>query len=128
MNPKLVFPLLAALVAVGAAGLVGAPMDADINDPSVQEALRFAVVQHNQLTNSLYLSQVAKVIKAQQQVVAGLKYRFTVQMAKTPCKKSGTDQLCAIHQDPEKAQPYQCTFEVVSQPWLNVIELTKHTC
>ncbi|XP_056147891.1 cystatin-like [Lampris incognitus] len=118
MNPKLVFPVLAAFLAVGAANLVEASIHADINDPRVQEALQFAVVEHNKGTKSLFLSQVAKVIKAQRQVIAGIFYLFTVQMAMTSCRKDGTDQLCTVYQDPEKAQPYQCTFEVLTRPWL----------
>lgn len=65
---KIVFPLLAAVFAVGLAGLVGGPQDIDVNDEGLRDALNFAVVQHNRGTNDLYLSQVAEVIRAQRQV------------------------------------------------------------
>lgn len=34
------------------------------------------------------------------QVVAGMKYIFTVQMARTLCRKGGVVKDCAVHQDP----------------------------
>ncbi|XP_005749389.1 cystatin C (amyloid angiopathy and cerebral hemorrhage) [Pundamilia nyererei] len=125
---KVALTVLAAALAVGYGAMVGGLTDADINDENVQNALHFAVVQHNRGSNDLYLSQVAEVIKVQSQVVAGIKYVITVKMAKTPCRKDGVEEVCAIHTDQAKAKPYQCTFEVWSRPWLNSIELVKNEC
>lgn len=65
---KLVFLVLAAVLAVGLGGLVGGPRDIDINDAKAREALNFAVVQHNRGSNDMYLSQVADVVRVQSQV------------------------------------------------------------
>ncbi|XP_029377410.1 cystatin C (amyloid angiopathy and cerebral hemorrhage) [Echeneis naucrates] len=123
-----VLPVFAALLAVGLAGLVGAPQSVDVNEPAVQEALKFAVVQHNKGTNDLYLSDVAQVISAQRQVVAGSKYTFTVRMGKTPCRKGATDQECSVHQDQALARPYTCKFVVWSRPWMNEISVLEEKC
>ncbi|XP_034463980.1 cystatin-C-like [Hippoglossus hippoglossus] len=126
---QLVFPVLAALFAVGLAGLggmVGAPADVDISD--AQDFLDFAVVQHNRGSNDMFLSQVAKVIKVQRQVVSGSLYIITVQMGKTPCRKGSADEVCAIYQDQASARPYICTFKVWSRPWLNDTQLVGETC
>ncbi|KAK6301439.1 hypothetical protein J4Q44_G00274920 [Coregonus suidteri] len=124
---KIVVPLLAvAFMVASASGMPGGVTDADMNDRETRDALQFAVVEYNKGTNDLYVRQVAKVIKAQQQVVAGMKYIFTVQMARTPCKKGGVAKVCAVHKDPAAA--YQCIFEVWSRPWLNAILLTKNEC
>lgn len=130
MNWRIVVPFLAALFAVdvSAARLMGGAEDADINDKGVQNALQFAVVRHNKNSNDLFVSQVSRVIKAQTQVVAGMKYIFTVEMGKTPCRKGGPETLCTIHEDPQLAAPFQCKFEVWSRPWLNDIQLVKNTC
>ncbi|XP_031157915.1 cystatin C (amyloid angiopathy and cerebral hemorrhage) [Sander lucioperca] len=125
---KIVFPVLAAVFAVGLGGLVGGFSDVDINNEGVRNALNYAVVQHNRGSNDMYLSQVAEVVKAQRQVVAGMKYVITVRMAKTPCRKGSENEVCAIHQDPAMARPYQCTFTVWSRPWINDIQLLKETC
>ncbi|XP_071375780.1 cystatin C (amyloid angiopathy and cerebral hemorrhage) [Centroberyx affinis] len=128
MSLKLTVSIFAAVFAVGMAAMVGGWTDANVNDEGVQNALKFAVVQHNKGSNDMYLSQVAQVIRAQKQVVAGMKYLITVQMGKTPCRKSGVDETCNIHEDPEMARPYQCTFTVWSRPWLHSIELKEQTC
>ncbi|TDH01104.1 hypothetical protein EPR50_G00176770 [Perca flavescens] len=125
---KIVFPVLAAVFAVGLGGLVGGVSDVDINNEDMRNALNFAVVQHNRGSNDLYLSQVAEVVKAQRQVVAGMKYIITVRMAKTPCRKGSENEVCGIYQDQEMARPYQCTFTVWSRPWLNEIQLLKEIC
>ncbi|XP_039478027.1 MAD2L1-binding protein-like [Oreochromis aureus] len=64
---KVALTVLAAVLAVGYGAMVGGFRDADINDEGVQNALHFAVVQHNRGSNDLYLSQVAEVIKVQSQ-------------------------------------------------------------
>ncbi|XP_031593531.1 cystatin-like [Oreochromis aureus] len=129
---KVALTVLAAVLAVGYGAMVGDMVgglkDADINDKDVQNALNFAIIQYNRDSNDLYISQVVEVIKVQSQVVAGIKYVITVKMVKTPCRKYGVDQVCALHTDQAKFQPYQCTFEVWSRPWLNSIQLLKNEC
>uniref|UniRef100_A0A8C4DDY2 Cystatin C (amyloid angiopathy and cerebral hemorrhage) n=1 Tax=Dicentrarchus labrax TaxID=13489 RepID=A0A8C4DDY2_DICLA len=100
--------------------------DADVNDEGVQNALNFAVVEHNKGSNDMYLSQVAQVVKVQTQVVAGTKYVITVKMGKTPCRKDQAEEVCTVHQDPE--MPYQCTFTVWSRPWLSDIRVISEKC
>ena len=69
MNWTFVVPLLAVVFTVANAGMMtGGAIDADMNDKSTQDALQFAVVQHNKQTNDMYISQVAKVVKVQKQV------------------------------------------------------------
>ncbi|KAM4607511.1 cystatin C (amyloid angiopathy and cerebral hemorrhage) [Polymixia lowei] len=128
MNWKVVIPMFAAVFAVETANLVGGPMDVDVNDRGVQEALQFAVVQHNKQTNDMFVRRVAEVTRAQSQVVAGMKYTLTVQMGRTPCRKGGAETVCEIHEDPQKALPYQCKFVVWSRPWLGLIEMVEQTC
>ncbi|KAB5582073.1 hypothetical protein PHYPO_G00182960 [Pangasianodon hypophthalmus] len=128
MFVKVVAPLLAVFLAVASADLVGAPVDADINRPEVQDALRFAVAQYNAESDCIYTSQVVKVIKTQTQVVAGLKYIFTVEMAKTSCKKAEVENTCAVSSDPAIAQPHECKLAVWSQPWKNSLKLIENTC
>ncbi|XP_013888251.1 cystatin [Austrofundulus limnaeus] len=125
---KIVFLFLAASFAVGNVTLVGGFRKVDPKDEGVQNALRFAIAEHNRRSNDMYLSNAAEVIEAQSQVVSGLKYTLTVRMAKTSCRKSAADESCPVHSDPEKARPYICTFTVWSRPWLNDIQLEKQKC
>lgn len=68
MFVKVVTLLLAVFLAVESQMLVGAPVDADKNNPEVQAALQFAVARYNAQSNSVYTSQV-QVIKVQTQVI-----------------------------------------------------------
>ncbi|KAM4591547.1 cystatin C (amyloid angiopathy and cerebral hemorrhage) [Odontesthes bonariensis] len=128
MQWNLVFPLLAAVFAVVSSGMAGGFRDADINDEGVKNALNFAVVQHNRRSNDMYLHNVAEVVKAQSQVVAGIKYVITVKLVKTGCRKDPVNEECNLTSSPVNAQPYQCTFTVWSRPWLSDIRLLDTKC
>ncbi|XP_043993196.1 cystatin-C-like [Gambusia affinis] len=124
---KIVFALLSALLAVEGS-LVGGATDIDIHNDDVQNALNFAVGQHNRGNNDMFLRQAAEVIKAQVQVVSGLKYILTVKMVKTNCRKNNFDEVCDVKNLPANAPTYQCTFAVWSRPWLNDIRMTEEKC
>ncbi|XP_016128037.1 cystatin-like [Sinocyclocheilus grahami] len=128
MYIKMIVSFLAVTLAVASAGLTGAPMDADMNDEGVQNALQFAVAQYNRQSNDAFVRQVSEVIKVQKQVVSGLKYIFTVKVGRTNCRKGGVETLCSIHEDPSVAQVSQCKITVWSQPWLNNIKVLENTC
>ncbi|XP_037540992.1 cystatin-C [Nematolebias whitei] len=125
---KTALPFLAAACAVGLRVMPGGIMDKDVNNEGVQSALNFSVSQHNNGHNDTYLHKVIEVIKAQAQVVAGMKYFINVNLAKTTCMKDSENELCDIQTDPQLAQTFQCNFTVWSRPWLNDIRLLKHTC
>lgn len=125
---KMIVPFLAVILAVASAGLTGAPVDADMNDKGVQNALQFAVNTFNRQSNDAFLRQVSEVIKVQKQVVSGLKYIFTVKMGRTNCRKGDAGTLCAIHEDPNVAQVTQCNITVWSQAWLDSIKVVENTC
>ncbi|XP_014907219.1 cystatin-like [Poecilia latipinna] len=124
---KIAFVLLSALAAVEGS-LVGGATDIDIHNDGVQNALNFAVVQHNRRNNDMFLRQAAEVVKAQVQVVAGLKYILTVKMVKTSCRKNTFNQVCDVKSLPADAPTYQCKFTVWSRPWLNDIEMVEEKC
>ncbi|XP_017319572.1 cystatin [Ictalurus punctatus] len=128
MFVKVVAPLLAVFLTVASADLVGGPVDTDINNTEVQDALRFAVTQYNAESNCMYTSKVVNVIRAQTQVVAGVKYIFTVEMAKTSCKKSEDENVCATNSDTTIAQPHECKLAVWSKPWESSMMLLENTC
>ncbi|KAK5882203.1 hypothetical protein CesoFtcFv8_020811 [Champsocephalus esox] len=124
---KIVLPVLAAVFAVGSS-MIGGYIDIDVNDEGAQNALNFAVVEHNKQTNNMFLSQVAEVVGVKRQLVAGLKYVITVRMGNTPCRKGTANEVCAIHQDPAQALPYQCEFTVLVVPWRNETKMLEQKC
>ncbi|MCJ8730971.1 hypothetical protein PDJAM_G00190230 [Pangasius djambal] len=122
---KVVAPLLAVFLAVASAGLLGGPMDVDVNREDVQDALRFAVAHYNKASNDAFVNQVSRVIKAQTQVVSGLNYIFTVEMVRTSCRKGGVEKECTVHSDP---RPHECRLKVWNQPWTGTIKVIENTC
>lgn len=66
---KVVFLVLAAVFAVGSgAQMVGGFSTIDTNDEGAQNALNYAVVEHNKGSNDMYLSQVEDVVEVRRQV------------------------------------------------------------
>ncbi|KAL0964820.1 hypothetical protein UPYG_G00329450 [Umbra pygmaea] len=128
MDWRIIVPLLAVSFAAECASMPGGTIDADLNDRGVKNALEFAVVEHNKRTNDMFVWQVSNVVEAKTQVVAGMKYFFTVKMARTQCKKGGVETACSVNNDPQAAAAYECSFEVWSRPWISDIRLLKNTC
>lgn len=65
---KTVVVVLAAIFAVSVGLMPGAPQEIDINDEGAKNATDFAVVEHNKVSNDLFVSQVAEVVKIERQV------------------------------------------------------------
>ncbi|XP_053134096.1 cystatin-like [Hemicordylus capensis] len=129
----LVFLLLPALTAQ--AGMPGGLQEQPVSDPEVQKAAQFALAAYNQRSNSLYYSRALRVVKAQSQVVAGIKYYLTVEVVNTTCAKNrGGGRLTAVDIErcplpPNAEQQKQiCEFQVWSRPWLNDTQLTSMKC
>ncbi|XP_067277876.1 cystatin-like [Pseudorasbora parva] len=128
MYLTMIVPFLAAILAAASAGpvggLVGGIVDGGM-DKDARSALEFAMAQYNSQSNDENVYRVSKVIKVQKQVVAGMKYIFTVNVAKTKCKKGG-ETLCTIQLAPAKV--IRCKITVWTQSWLNSIEVIEHIC
>uniref|UniRef100_A0A3P8ZZA5 Cystatin domain-containing protein n=2 Tax=Esox lucius TaxID=8010 RepID=A0A3P8ZZA5_ESOLU len=118
---KIAVSLLVMISNMLCAAQPGAPHDANMHDHDVQEALRYAVFEHNKETNDNYRLLV-KVVKAQKQVVSGTLYIFTVKMVKAGCNIGDQNTICRILGSSVIAEPYLCTFDVWTQPWLNKID------
>ncbi|KAG5864376.1 hypothetical protein JTB14_038202 [Gonioctena quinquepunctata] len=59
---------------------------------------------------------LVRVLRLQQQVVAGIKYLLLVEIAPTTCSKDTTISFCPIDQSKGS---YICEIEYFEQPWLN---------
>ncbi|XP_038620995.1 cystatin-M [Tachyglossus aculeatus] len=113
--------------------LLGGRRDLAVTDPEVQKLARDVVAKYNQASNSLYYFRPVKVLKAQSQLVAGVKYYLTVELGNTSCRKNQvlenhTDlTTCpfALGSDQEKLQ---CDFEVLVVPWKQEMHLLKQNC
>ncbi|XP_037374155.1 cystatin-M isoform X1 [Talpa occidentalis] len=113
--------------------LVGGLQDLLPSDPQVQKAAQAAVASYNMGSNSLYYFRDTNIIKAQSQLVAGIKYYLTLEMGSTACRKTAVfgDHVdlttCPLAADGEQ-EKLHCDFEVLVVPWENSSRLLKHNC
>ncbi|KAL8184016.1 UNVERIFIED_CONTAM: hypothetical protein K2H54_004025 [Gekko kuhli] len=76
--------------------LVGGWRDRSVSDPDVQDAAAVAVNHYNKASNNLFYCRLLAILKAQSQVVEGIKYYLKMMMVTTVCdkrSKQGLEQL-----------------------------------
>ncbi|KAM5184634.1 cystatin-M isoform 2-T2 [Callospermophilus lateralis] len=111
----------------------GERQDLAPNDPQVQRAAQAAVASYNMGSNSLYYFRDTNVIKAQSQLVAGIKYYLTVEMESTACRKTRVSgdhvdlTTCPLATGVQQ-EKLRCDFEILEVPWKNSSQLLKHNC
>ncbi|KAM8818879.1 cystatin-M [Rhynchonycteris naso] len=112
---------------------VGERKDLSLSDPQVQKAAQAAVASYNMGSNSLYYFRDTRILKAQSQLVAGIKYYLTVEMGSTACRKSAVagDRMdlttCPLAAGTEE-EKLRCDFEILVVPWEHTSRLLKHHC
>ncbi|XP_004627414.1 cystatin-M [Octodon degus] len=103
------------------------------NDPQVQRMAQTAVTTFNQGSNSVYYFRDTNIIKAERQLVAGVKYYLTIDLESTACRKTRVSgdhvdlTTCPLATGVEQER-LRCDFEVLEVPWKNSTELLKHNC
>lgn len=113
--------------------MVGGRQELSTSDPQVVKAAQAAVATYNMGSNSLYYFRDTHILKAQSQLVAGIKYYLTVEMGSTACRKSavagdGIDlTTCPLAAGTEE-EKLRCEFEILVVPWQNTTRLLKHEC
>ncbi|ELK24316.1 PREDICTED: cystatin-M [Myotis davidii] len=113
--------------------MVGGVTELKPSDPQVQKAAQAAVASYNMGSNSLYYFRDTRILKAQSQLVAGIKYYLTVEMGSTACRKSSVtgDRMdlttCPLAAGAQE-EKLRCDFEILVVPWENSSSLLKHHC
>nr|CAD7425771.1 unnamed protein product [Timema monikensis] len=96
------------------------------DDPNVQEAASFALLELDHVTNSANSQCLVKIKRVHSQVVSGLKYHITLEVGESNSKKNVTsEEPCQLKPN---APTQECKVVVWSQPWLNRTELTESSC
>lgn len=100
--------------------MVGGYLDVDPSRKDVQQAAVFAVQELNKRANSFFADMLYTVVKAQTQVVAGIKYALTIQtVMSTECHNNQPEQAHTIDECAyDKNSLKTVHVYVVSQPWL----------
>ncbi|XP_071995595.1 cystatin-2-like [Engystomops pustulosus] len=107
--------------------LVGGLHDEDPSDPEVVQNVNFAINEFNQRSNGEYYYKLLKIVSAQYQVVAGIRYVLNVEVGRTDCKKASTIEESSCH-DSELTKTFFCTFSVLEVPWESSKTLLSSSC
>ncbi|XP_001382093.3 cystatin-C [Monodelphis domestica] len=127
--PLLLIALVCAVHAERKPRLVGGITEANENEEGVQRAVNFAISEYNKASNDKFGHRIVRVVRAQKQLVAGIKYILEVEISRTTCTKSVTDfSSCPLHEDPTLKKHSICNFVVYFVPWLGKISLIKNEC
>ncbi|XP_073413561.1 cystatin-like [Dendrobates tinctorius] len=107
---------------------VGGLQQEDPSDPEVVKAATLAIRGFNKLSNDIY--KLMKIISAESQIVAGIRYVLNVEIGRTACKRVSTSEKgsCDIFQDSKLAKTLLCTFTVLDVPWENEESLLSWSC
>lgn len=103
--------------------------DRPVDSEDIQKFATLAVSENSKRSNSLYFEKLVKIIAAKTQVVAGIKYNITFEIAPTECKKNDKsyDQMseCPLLE----SAPHQiCTTTIWTRSWLNDTRIEHLEC
>lgn len=109
---------------------LGCPKPAPLNDPTIMEIADFALKEYDRTADEDELHLILRLIKAQTQVVAGVKYYLTVELAETVCKKrlTGVDVNRTFCNQDLTEETKICDLHVVDQPWVPARDLVAAQC
>nr|B1P1J3.1 RecName: Full=Cystatin-1; AltName: Full=Cystatin JZTX-75; Flags: Precursor [Chilobrachys guangxiensis]ABY71743.1 cystatin-like peptide [Chilobrachys guangxiensis] len=126
---KAIYLILTVLCGFSASTKTGGWRDKDVDDEDIRKFATLAASENSKMSNSLYFEKLVKVIEAKSQVVSGVKYNITFEIAPTECKKNGKgyDKLseCPLL---ESAPHQTCTAIIWTRSWLNDTQILKLKC
>src|SRR5699024_5912718 len=107
--------------------IVGGLHKIDVHDAELLRTLFDVQPQINDKLNSPYYHRIGKVIEAEAQTVAGVKFHVTFELGQTQClKEKVTKENLATCDAFTHIQV--CKAEIWSQPWLQHTEITDIKC
>ncbi|XP_055994389.1 cystatin-8 [Sorex fumeus] len=101
----------------------------DASSANVRQCLWFAMQEYNKDSEDEYLFQVTKVVQAQLQVTDHLDYSIDVEIARSNCIKSSTNnESCGIQENFHLEKRAACNFLVSALPWNGEFTVVKKQC
>ncbi|XP_068226750.1 uncharacterized protein [Palaemon carinicauda] len=109
---------------------LGCPQPAPLNDATILEIADFALKEYDRTADEDDLHMILRLVKAQTQVVAGIKYYLTVELAETECKKTftGVDVNRTFCSRDLSEDTKICDLHIVDQPWVPARDLVAAQC
>ncbi|XP_077148414.1 cystatin-like [Ranitomeya variabilis] len=110
--------------------LVGGLQPVDPSDPEVVKVATIAISGFNKMLNDEYNYKLMRIISAEFQIVAGVRYVLNVEIGRTACNSVSTSEKgsCDFLQDSNLFKTLLCTFTVLDVPWENEESLLSWSC
>ncbi|XP_021923638.1 uncharacterized protein LOC110831681 isoform X2 [Zootermopsis nevadensis] len=107
--------------------LVGAPAQADLDDPYIHDMAKTALEEVDRRSNALYRQKIVRIVEAQKQMVAGVLTHLTLELGYSACRKGHDADIdgCQLKND---SNNQICHIEVWDRPWLNQREVNHVSC
>ncbi|XP_078035183.1 uncharacterized protein LOC144469127 [Augochlora pura] len=96
-------------------GIPGAPHNADINDPEIQEAANKGLKKLSEGYQGTNEPIIVEIVEASKQTVSGTLYKIRAKVGSSTCLK-GVKDNCQLK---EGSEIQECLFSVWSQPWVD---------
>lgn len=93
---KSTIAILAVLLGVATAGLVGGWHDMSANSKEAQRATAIAELRVNEMSNSVFHKKTTRVISVRSKVVAGILYEVVLEVGQTGCPKGSDVANCVV--------------------------------
>uniref|UniRef100_A0A1I7VZG2 Cysteine protease inhibitor n=1 Tax=Loa loa TaxID=7209 RepID=A0A1I7VZG2_LOALO len=104
--------------------LLGGWSERNPEEDEIQKLLLNVLTKVNQQSNDEYHLMPIKVVKVSSQVVAGMRYKMDVQVARSECKKSSKDQVDLKTCKRLEGHPDQVmTLDIWEKPWENFLQV-----
>ncbi|VIO99078.1 Uncharacterized protein BM_BM10669 [Brugia malayi] len=104
--------------------LLGGWQERSPEDNEILELLPSVLTKVNQQSNDEYHLMPIKLLNVSSQVVAGVKYKMEVQVARSECKKSASEQVNLKTCKKLEGHPDQVmTLEVWEKPWEDFLQV-----
>ncbi|MBN3294639.1 CYT protein, partial [Polypterus senegalus] len=113
--------------------LAGGIKSIDPANEGVQEAVNFAISEHNKASDDIFAYKLIKIISAKYQVVSGMIYIIEATIGRTTCEKEDLTALnsinkCPLQKGPRKSKTYTCTFKIWTRAWIQSTQLLLNEC
>ncbi|XP_047458451.1 cystatin-F [Mugil cephalus] len=109
----------------------GAPINVSRDDHDLQQVVLAAAYSFNNQSNDAFLFKASAVLRAQRQVVRGLRYIVDLDISRTVCPKRQDNQdlsRCLFQPPGRLQQTFQCHTEVWLIPWQTQIRTLVLVC
>jgi len=95
----------------------------ELTDPAILSVAQKIAIEFDKTTSSVYTSGVVRVVEGTKQVVSGMNYELSVEIAESNCKKPQTAPCSPL----QGAPILTLTAQVWTQPWRNFYQVTLQT-